>query len=190
MVGLWYRLMDQAVGSADVVVVQLSANDCAYAMSLVGWICVGQYDHSLGLPRERDANKWGWHTALMALPGPVAVPASTKAPAPPCDMQIPGVLRIVHRPARVAIGPRTIAVPHRLVAVALGGYPVTRTLVRVCRRVRRRRQGLCVLCGYDLRGNESPQCPARHCSATSGPRGGKGGDGIRTHEKRICNPLP
>lgn len=159
-VWLWCRSVGQTVGSADVVVVRRSANECAYALSLSGWIRVGLYYSDLGLPRERDANNWGWHTAIMALSGPVPLSAGAGALlVRPCYTQILGVLCITYRPATTAIGSRAIAVPHWLVAVACSAYPVTQTLARARRRARRRRRGLCVMCGYDLRGNESQRCP-------------------------------
>jgi hypothetical protein len=61
-----------------------------------------------------------------------------------------------------------VYVPHWAVAVVFGVLPVA-GLVRVWRRRRRLRRGLCVSCGYDLRGN-SGRCP--ECGASPSHRAG------------------
>ena len=57
--------------------------------------------------------------------------------------------------------------PWKVIALAYAGYGLGFACVlvframegRQSRKVRRRRQGLCTECGYDLRGNVSGRCP-------------------------------
>ncbi len=49
--------------------------------------------------------------------------------------------------------------PHWALALALGVLPVWWAQSRLLCRYYRRRLGLCVMCGYDLTGNESGRCP-------------------------------
>jgi len=44
-------------------------------------------------------------------------------------------------------------------AILLGIYPAHAAMRRPLRRRRRRRRGLCVTCGYDLKGNVTGTCP-------------------------------
>jgi hypothetical protein len=51
-----------------------------------------------------------------------------------------------------------IRLPFCLIAGLFGAYP-TWQLALWNRKIRRRRRGLCVYCGYDLRGLVEPRCP-------------------------------
>ena len=45
------------------------------------------------------------------------------------------------------------------ISLAVGGYPTLRLVRYIEVRRQRRRNGLCIRCGYDLTGNESGACP-------------------------------
>jgi hypothetical protein len=60
-----------------------------------------------------------------------------------------------------AIGSRSLGVrfPHWFAMLVVAIPPVSMSWWRKWRRVRRARHGLCIHCGYDLRGLRSAQCP-------------------------------
>jgi hypothetical protein len=53
---------------------------------------------------------------------------------------------------------RALVVPRGSVFVAFGVYP-TIVIIRTLRCRRRRKRGLCVACGYNLKGLPEPRCP-------------------------------
>jgi hypothetical protein len=62
--------------------------------------------------------------------------------------------------ARTATGRRlhVFTIPYWLILVATAPYPLYLVVADPLRRRRRRRRGLCPMCGYDLRGSPSGVC--------------------------------
>lgn len=53
----------------------------------------------------------------------------------------------------------SLSMPLWVIVLAFGAYPMISLTWRATRKHRRRNLGLCLHCGYDLRGNESGTCP-------------------------------
>ena len=60
-------------------------------------------------------------------------------------------------PSHIAL--KGLSLPHWLILLMLSAYPAVALIRGAVRRWRRPKHGLCVKCGYDLRGSNSEACP-------------------------------
>jgi hypothetical protein len=65
----------------------------------------------------------------------------------------------------------TLLLPYWFVCAATGMAAITPAGMTALRRRRRRRRGLCLACGYDLRGTPSGACP--ECGTSRSPAGAR-----------------
>ena len=72
-----------------------------------------------------------------------------------------GHVRLTHGDLRCPLGGvyRSYTMPTWGAALAFATYPTLAFIRRPLRRRRRKRRGLCLACGYDLRANTSGVCP-------------------------------
>ena len=103
-------------------------------------------------PGATTATRGVWQGGFRFWRGPVSNPATC---GEAMRMSIPP--GTAYRPSQsLVLGLR---MPCWAAFVLLAAYPTIAFIRGPLRRWRRRRRGLCLKCGYDLRGNESGVCP-------------------------------
>lgn len=125
-----------------------NSRECCYVSSQVGWVRLGvfSFPRSPELPlSEYDARRL---YTLLTSPGPYDGRTTNHF----------GGLLGTYNLTRGASYRKGIAVPHWLLCALLLMYPAASLIRGPLRRRRRIRKGLCLHCGYNLKGNTSGKC--------------------------------
>ncbi len=127
-----------------------------YVTSLSGWVRVGavRSDPGMELRIANNRDVWRWF-GLRTWPEP-DMPRATGGPMGSAHL---GGILVTCKIRFVGLTIDGIAVPHWAVCLVLLSYPSLAFVHGPLRRYRRRRNGLCVKCGYNLTGNVTGVCP-------------------------------